>query len=287
MLQAVLNGIGTCAIYSLIAMAYQFLLLGNRFFDLSFAIAITTGGYSSFVAVEMHTWPPIAAVIIGVIVGGLFLCALEVALFSSLRRRGSPPPILLLSSFGILMAGIPGLSLLFGSQPRFVTSIQPPESIYVRPGVYTSALHLNMVAISILTVIILTILLKFTRWGLRFRALASQPELAPFVGIDISRMRRDISVLAGGIGSGAIALHMFDVGISPTVGFSNLLVAFVAVLIARRRGPLTTALAAFALGITFELLSWYMPGSWETVVLYVLLLALLLVSPLPSYRSAD
>jgi ribose transport system permease protein len=84
----------------------------------------------------------------------------------------------------------------------------------------------------ILVAIVLTVVLRFTPYGYRVRAIGSNPEAATFSGISIPRVRVQTLVLVGGLAglSGMLGLAFFISG-DPNIGTGFELQAIAAVVI--------------------------------------------------------
>jgi ribose transport system permease protein len=84
----------------------------------------------------------------------------------------------------------------------------------------------------IFVAIVLTVVLRFTPYGYRVRAIGSNPEAATFSGISIPRVRVQTLVLVGGLAglSGMLALAFFISG-DPNIGTGFELQAIAAVVI--------------------------------------------------------
>ena len=122
-------------------------------------------------------------------------------------------------------------------------------------------------------------LLKFSRFGIRTRAMRDDPVLCTVFGMNINNMRLLLFALSAvfvSIGSGLVA---HDVGMDPYVGLPMLINAVVALIIGgvgRFEAPIV---GGFIIGVLQSLTVWAFSARWENAVTFALLLFFLILRP--------
>ena len=121
--------------------------------------------------------------------------------------------------------------------------------------------------------------LKFSKFGIRTRAMRDDDILCSVFGMDIYKMRIvlfTLSAIFAAIGGGLVA---YDVGMDPYVGMPMLLNAVVALIIGgvgRFEAPI---IGGFIIGILQSLSVWAISARWQDAVTFTLLILFLLFRP--------
>ncbi|HEY7196978.1 MAG TPA: ABC transporter permease [Gaiellaceae bacterium] len=209
------------SVYVGILAAGMSFLLAMREIDLSVG---SNFGVSLIIAALLmkHGWTPWLAGGMAVVVGGTFgfLNAVAVQLFRI--------PTIVATLATLSMGRGLALALTSGQQ---VTGL-PAESSFFdvlggkKLGIATS------VWVFLAVIVVLTVLLRMTRFGYRVRSIGSNPEAAAFTGISIARVRVQALVLMGVLAglAGALGLAFFISG-DPNIGSGFELQAIAAAVI--------------------------------------------------------
>ena len=169
-----------------------------------------------------HGMNPWLAALIGVLLG----CAM--GLFNSILVQFVAIPAIVATLATLSMYRGLSQALSDGEQ---VTGLPADNSFFTFFGGDFAGLPVS-VWVLILVAIVLTVVLRFTPYGYRVRAIGSNPEAATFSGISIPRVRVQTLVLVGGLAglSGMLGLAFFISG-DPNIGTGFELQAIAAVVI--------------------------------------------------------
>jgi ribose transport system permease protein len=169
-----------------------------------------------------HGSSPWLAALIGVLLG----CAM--GLFNAILVQFVAIPAIVATLATLSMYRGLSQALSDGEQ---VTGLPADNSFFTFFGGDFAGLPVS-VWVLILVAIVLTVVLRFTPYGYRVRAIGSNPEAATFSGISIPRVRVQTLVLVGGLAglSGMLALAFFISG-DPNIGTGFELQAIAAVVI--------------------------------------------------------
>jgi ribose transport system permease protein len=224
------------SVYTALIAAGMAYLIAMRELDLSvgsgFALCVV------IMALAMkHGVNPWLACLLGIALGGVLGLgnALIVQLF------GIPTIVATLATMSIYS----GLALAFTNGAQ-VVSLPVTNSFFTLLGGNTGVVP-NSVFVMIAVGIVLTIVLRFTPFGFRVRAIGSNPESSTFSGISIPRVRMQALILIGllvGV-SAALGLAFFE-SADPTTGTGYELQAIAAAVIGGTplRGGSTTVAGA-------------------------------------------
>ena len=169
-----------------------------------------------------HGMNPWLAALIGVLLG----CAM--GLFNAILVQFVAIPAIVATLATLSMYRGLSQALSDGEQ---VTGLPAGNSFFTFFGGDFAGLPVS-VWVLILVAIVLTVVLRFTPYGYRVRAIGSNPEAATFSGISIPRVRVQTLVLVGGLAglSGMLGLAFFISG-DPNIGTGFELQAIAAVVI--------------------------------------------------------
>ncbi len=276
-MQIAVNVIVLASLYCLVCCGYVLVYRSSRVLNLAHGELMTLGAYFMLTVTMAIPGSPWMAFMIA---GGLSLC-LGLAVYFFLMRfmtgESVFAAVLVTISLGILLRGI--VTLIWTSQSWHPLQFMEVENASHKlfGGAVISTFGAAAVAGTVLTYVALFLCLKFTRWGLRMRAVGENPLLASQRGINIHTYYAcswAIAVLTAGLAGMIMAC---DSGLEPTM-FVLAFTAFPVVLVGGLDslvGVIPGALLVAAAQITAINIS---PQASE-VAPFVVLLGMLLIRP--------
>lgn len=273
MLQFWLNGLIAGSLLALTAVSFAVAYRNSGFFNFAHAGLIAAGAYSMLFLKEMSglgTGFAVASFWLIPMAGG---GVLERLVHQRLRLRRATATGLLLGSLASYTVIQSALALFFGDDTRSFRWWS------IEAGWRIGNLRLTpaqaVIAIVSWALILTTWgFLQISNTGRRIRAVAASPELAQVVGIDIARSRLAAALLASSLAGISGFLIACDVDMSPTMGIQPFMTAVVAVLLAQGH-MVFSGLVALALGVTQNIVLYWMPSGWQDVLIFSLLLGFL------------
>jgi branched-subunit amino acid ABC-type transport system permease component len=282
-----LHGIG----FGLVAAAI--IALASVAFSLQFSVTttpnfahgdlLTIGAYAAF-EVQGH-YPNLAAEIIAaVLAGGLFASVLNVTLVEPFLKLRAPRIAIFLVTvvFGLLVQNV--ILIIWGGSP---VTLNVPSSglIHVGPFLWTSA-DIETMGSAVVILGTLHLVLRYTKFGKALRAVSDNPDLARVTGVPYRRVVR-LTWLLDGMMAGFAGFVLADYvgGLTPTLGFSYLVVIFAASVVGGLGRPYGTALGALIIGIAMQVASSYVAPDYSESVAFGLLILALLIRPQGLFRA--
>jgi branched-chain amino acid transport system permease protein len=272
------------SIYALTAVGLVLIYRANRV--VNFAQA-ELGGIAAVLAIQLviqFTWNYFFSVAIG-LVGSTLLGALTY-IFIIRRFRRAPRLILAVATIGIaqLLAGISILvSVLFGEVPAGRTFKTPFEMSFKVFPVLFRADHILAMMVVPVVMVALGAFLRYTSFGIAIRAAAENADRANLLGVPIHYLHLAVWSMAAALSATAALLR------TPIVGFSSftsvtgsgnflLLRTLAAAVIGRMESLPRTVVAALALGVFENAVTWTTSNSVisDAFLVLVILTALLL-----------
>jgi len=275
--QVLVNGIAAGASYAIVAVSFSIICRVARFFHLAHGAVYTIVAYSAMTLFNSSTTGALAviiAIIISVIVG----VSMEVFVYRSLRRRASPPAVLLLASLGLLVCTQNSISLVFGDATQRIYGGFSANSI-VLSDAHVSKIQAITIGVSLVLIIALLLWERGTRMGLLLRAVANDPELGTIVGVNSDRVVVVAFILGSALVAVAAILAAFDTDLVPAMGFRAVLMGVVAALVGGLESSLGAFLGGFILGVAQNYAAWVVPTQWQDGLVFSLLILILLVRP--------
>lgn len=276
-LQLVVNGLAIGALYALIALGFAMIYNGTRILHLAHGGVFAFGGYVLYACVIWFSLPILLSFVISIVAAACLGALMEILVYRRLRERDSSPAAILVASLGLLTFCQAMFGIIFGTD---TLSIQhEPLATYSIGNLVVTQLHLMIAAGTLVVFPVLQLFLMKTQYGRAIRALADNPQLAIVFGVNTDRLYIFIFAIGSGLAAIAAGLLSFDSGIRPTMGFSIMFIALVAVIIGGIGYLPGAAAGGLAVGLLQNLALWALPARWQDVVVFGLLILLLLVRP--------
>ena len=271
------TGAGLGALYFLVASGLSLIygLMGVlNFAHGSFLTLGAFAGWETARRLSADSWPAlIASLVVGALVGALAAVLTELLLIRRLYERHVEQ---VLVTVGLALATVALFDGIWGTDAIFVRG---PRWLDETTGVLGARIpndRFLLIAVALLVLGGIVGFLRFTRFGLVIRAGVENRSMVTALGIDVRRAFTVVFAIGGaaaGIG-GVLASHYFGY-VSPQLGGSLLIFAFIVTVIGGLGSLLGAAVASLAVAVLQQLANFYLSGTGDLVV--VLLLALVLL----------
>lgn len=295
LLQILVNGISSGAVYGLFAMGYALVFSVLRVINFAHGALFTLGAYLTVLLLGTSVGSngllaglqlPFACPFwLALPIAGLLTAAasvgVEAVAFRPLRRRGAEPLLYLITSLGAGVILVNLLQILMGAEGYAI----PADALGGLPvtlnfgGAQVRTVQLVLLAVSALVLLLLSLWLEVSRGGKAVQAVAEDATTARLLGIDSDAMIVLCFGLSGflaGISGGLVGLSLSITG--PYFGISFGLKAL-GVLVLGGMGSIPGAmLGGLIVGLTEALV----PGPWSgyrDAIAYAFLFAMLLLRP--------
>ena len=156
-----------------------------------------------------------------------------------------------------------------------------PEFAFMEPyAAIIGSTDLAILVVSTLIMILLTVMIKYTRTGMAMRATAQDRKMALLVGINVDRIISITFVIGSAlaaIGGLLIASHIGQINYS--IGFIAGIKAFTAAVLGGIGSIPGAVLGSFVLGLTEAFATGYVSSDYEDVFAFSLLVLILIFRP--------
>jgi branched-chain amino acid transport system permease protein len=276
--QILVNALVTGADYALLGLSFALIYRTVRFFHFAHGVVFTMGAYSTFVFKAWVGFPLFLSILLGVAVGALIGCLIEIGVFRPLRRARASSVILLLSSLGIYVATQNVISMVFGDDTKTLPGKEIDQYINIFSAGITPV-RVITVCVSICLVLAVAAGLTRTKIGGAMRAVANDAELACVCGVKSDRVILWVFGLGSGIAALAGILVALDIDMTPTMGLTPFMMAVVAVIVGGMDSIPGVALGAIFVAAVQHATIWLLSSLWQGAIVLTFLILFLLVRP--------
>lgn len=270
-------GLVTASIISLSAVALSLQYSVTDVPNFAHGELMTVGAYAAY-ETQRFTSNLIAAAVIAVLAGAVFGVVLNSALLRPFRQAGAKRLVLFIVTiaFGLIVQNV--LLLIYGGSS--LAYVLPPSRVEnIGPFILTQR-DIAVIVLGAVAMLAVHLLLRYTRFGIAQRALADSRELARISGIAVDRIIQITWLISGALGGVAGFVLGATVGsLTPTLGFSFLLVIFAAAIVGGIGKPYGAMAGALIIGLATEVSALYLPADYKEVVAFAILILVLLVRP--------
>lgn len=275
-MQIVLNGLINGLVIALLALSFTVVYLPTRVFFLALAGVYAAVPFIAWECLQKGLpWP--LAFATGAAVGILFSLGCELINHGPLERKGAPDGVHLVSSLGIYIVTTQAVALVWGNEPKTL-QFELDRVVYQGAITLTRTQLLSAMVMGAL-LFGFYVWLRFSKLGLRFRALADNPVEMALRGYDVQYFRYVAFGLAGLFCSASALTAAADVGFDPHGGLPALLLAMVGMIVGGRQTFLGPVLGAVLLGVMRSEVVWYLSARWQEAATFLLLGIFLMVWP--------
>jgi branched-chain amino acid transport system permease protein len=282
--QQMLSGLASGGIYASLALALVIIHRSTGVINFAQGEMATLSAYIAWWLTWTHGWNywPAAAATLAISFGG------GVATHRVIIRpveRGSVLRVVVVT-IGLLVL-INGFILWrWGGEPRLLESPFGNGTVEIG-GVILTKHEIGTIVVALVTVLLLWLLLRFTKLGLAMRAAAVNPEEARLVGVRVTWMLALGWGLAATLGAIAGLLTAPLILLDPNMMVAVLIYAFAAAVLGGIDSPVGAVVGGLLLGLILSLLSYlsqYQGFGWFTEELklpaaLLIILVVLLVKP--------
>jgi branched-chain amino acid transport system permease protein len=290
--QQLLNAIFIGSIYALFAVGYTLVFGILDILNLAHSAVFMLGAAVTYSLVVNHGQSFWIASVVGVAVAAVMGLVIEHVCLRPLRRRRAPPIAALISTIGLALIIVAAIeqgrpdtifSWLWvdGANSVAFPSGAVPNPTWNVAGLTLEASKVAIIPISILLMLVLGYVMRYTQVGRGLRAVAENPRAAQLMGLDVDRMISLTLIISSALGGLAGILFGVALGdISPYIGRDNVEVRGLAVIVLGGMGSIPGAVAGgYLLGLIEVLALVVLGSSAQAGVAFAALFLMLVLRP--------
>lgn len=275
-LAQLVNGIALGAGYALLAVGWTVLLGSARLVNFSHGQLYMLGAFITWWGTSTLDLPYFAAIPLA-IVGTAGLGFVMQLLMTRLTLKQDLVSLMLVTlAFGYIFTG--GASLVFGGDPQQIPSPGVEHRFEVF-GTYLALQDLIIIACALVLYALTWWVLTKTNVGRTVRGVAEDPKLAQLYGINPAKIYLGVFVFAAASAALAGAVIAPRHPILTSIGFEEVIITFLVVVIGGIGNILGGLIAGFGLGIFTALFGAYVSPAYSMAAAFAVLLVFLVIRP--------
>jgi branched-chain amino acid transport system permease protein/neutral amino acid transport system permease protein len=270
-------GIVTASILAVAGVGFTLQFGVTNVLNLAYGDIMTASAFAGYLVTSagVSVWLALAA---GAAFGAVFSVLLNRVVYTPFVRRGTRLFGMIIVTIAVSLIVQNGLQAIFGAT-FFSLQIPRPASVHIAGMVFTTV-QLAIIGIAVAAMLLIHLLLRYTKLGKAMRATATDPELARNCGVATDRVIDLAWALSGALcGLAGVILVLNVTAFTDTTG-AQFLIPIVAVAVLGGIGhPYGAMLGALVIGVASEVAAAVFSPSYKDVVAFVILVIVLLARP--------
>jgi branched-chain amino acid transport system permease protein len=274
--QQLINGIVLGHAYALIAIGWTVLLGVARLVNFGHGQMYMLGAFVTWYSVSRLGLPYIVAVPVAMLAGVAVGYVMQRVMLQLTLRQDLVSIMIVTLGFGYVLHGAAGL--VFGSTGQILDT--PLSMIDVYWGdLWFTWQDIAIIIVAILFFILLKYVIERTSIGRIARMVAEDPALALLAGIDVKNVYLGVFAFEGAAVALAAALVAPRTPILTSMGFDEVIVTFVVVVLGGIGSITGSYLAGLALGLFTAFFGALVSPAYTTAAAFAVLIAVLVLRP--------
>jgi branched-chain amino acid transport system permease protein len=277
LVQALYSGILYGSIYGLMAIGLTLIWGALRMLNMAHGALYLIGGYLAWAALNMLKLPALAAFAVGITSAAIFGLLIQVLFINRIVGRPSFFNAAMIATVGAAIV-IDSLALLtFGPRVKQLPPIIAGQFKVL--GVVVQYQGLVIIAVAAVSLILLTMFLARTRYGLAIQAISQQMDAALLMGIPAILVFTIVMVISASLAGLAGALLSGVFVLVPGAGYSPMVKALVVTIFGGLGSTKGTIWAAYIIGLLEAFLQVYLGAGWALPGLFLFMILMLIIRP--------
>jgi branched-chain amino acid transport system permease protein len=274
--QQLINGLVLGHVYALVAIGWTLLLGVARLVNFGHGQMYMVGAFVTWWAVSKAGVPYALAIPIAMTVGALFGLLMQRVMLKATFEQNLVSIMIMTLGFGYVMQG--AAALVFGSTGQILDTTLSRSEINLGK-LWLTQQDLAIMLATIVVFVGLKWVLDYSRIGRLVRMVAEDPKLAQLAGINVRRVYYGVFAFEGAAVAFAAALVAPRSPILTSMGFEEVIMTFVVVVLGGVGSVAGSYVAGIGLGLFTALFGALVSPAYTTAACFVVLIAVLVLRP--------
>jgi branched-subunit amino acid ABC-type transport system permease component len=270
-------GLVAAAVLALASVGFTLQFAVTNVLNLAYGGVMIVSAYAAYVLnnAGVEIWVAVLAAIATGVVLSLFL---NNVIYTPFQRKGTSPIAMVIVSLGMTLILVFGTQALAG--PTNVSYAMSQGGTVRLGSINLTVVQLVIIALSLVVMVLVHGLIRYTRLGKAMRATAANRNLARNCGIRTDRVVSLTWAITGGLCGLAGAMFAINSGTFSATSTDVFLVLILAAVFLGGPGePYGAMLGALVIGLATEVSAAVVVSSYKDVIAFLILLAMLAVRP--------
>lgn len=276
LLQQLINGLVLGHAYALIAIGWTLLLGVARLVNFGHGQMYMLGAFVTWWATTTAGLPYLLALPLAMAAGALIGLFMQRIMLRATFEQNLVSIMIMTLGFGYVMHG--AASLAFGSTGQILDTAWSQRDIEIGE-LWLTWQDAAIVVAAIFLFVLLKRVLDGSRAGRLVRMVAEDPKLAQLAGIDVRRVYYGVFAFEGAAVALAAGLVAPRTPILTSMGFEEVIITFVVVVLGGIGSVTGSYVAGVALGVFTALFSAMVSPAYATAAAFTVLIAVLVLRP--------
>jgi branched-chain amino acid transport system permease protein len=275
--QAIYGGLLSGSVYGLMALGLTLIWGSLRMLNLAHGSLYLVGGYVIWTVLNQLKLPVLPAFVIGVLGAALVGFLIQVLLLNPILGKPGWDNASLIATVGASIIIESAVLIIYGSRVK-----QMPPTIkgqFKFLDVVISYQGLLIIGVALLSLILMSLFLRNSRYGMAIRAVSQQMDAARLMGIPTRNVFIIVMVISAALAGLAGALLSSIFFLTPAAGFNPMVKSLVVTIFGGLGSVKGTIWAAYLIGLLEAFLQVYMGASWASPGLFLFMIIMLIVRP--------
>lgn len=285
LLQATWGGVLSGSVYGLMALGLTLIWGALRLLNLAHGALYVIGAYVAWTAINIWGLPLLVALALGV--AGAALAGLVMYGLVIRPMLGAPgwDTASIIATVAVAIAVQAAALIIYGPQVKQIPAVIGGS--YLVSGVLIRKQGLFIVALAVIFLVAMNMYLKSSRQGMGIRAVSQQMDAARLMGVRVDRTFAVVMVMSAALAGLAGVLLSSFFFLSPTSGFTPMIIALLVTIFGGLGSVKGTIVAAYVIGLLEASVQVYFGSSWALPALFLFMIVVLVVRPSGLYGVGE
>lgn len=277
LLQVVWSGALSGSVYGLMAIGLTLIWGAVRLLNLAHGALYVVGAYAAWTVINVAGLPLAVAIPAAVVVAAVFGLAMHVLAIRPMLGRPGFDSASIIATVGVAIALQAAALLAFGPRVKQIPAVVPGSLIV--GSVRISYQGVVVVVVAVVALAALYVYLRSSRQGMAIRAISQEMDAASLMGIPVNRTFGLVMMISAGLAGLAGVLLSSVFFLSPTSGFTPMIIALIVTILGGIGSVTGTIVAAYLIGAFEASVQVYVGPRFAMPGLFLLMIAVLVVRP--------
>lgn len=277
LLQAVWGGVLAGSVYGLMAIGLTLIWGAVRLLNLAHGALYVVGAYAAWTVLNTLGLPLAVAIPAAVVAAAAVGLAMHFLAIRPLLGTEGWDSASIIATVGIGIALQAVALLLYGPQVKRIPPVV--DGSVIVSSVRISLQGLVVVAVAVASLVLLFLYLRNSRQGMAIRAVSQNMDAAGLMGVPVERTYALVMVISAGLAGLAGVLLSSIFFLSPTSGFTPMIIALLVTIFGGLGSVKGTIVAAYVIGIFEAGVQVYVGPSYSLPGLFLFIIIVLIIKP--------